>query len=433
MRALTVRRSDPRFRPLLDSPLALALAAARGGSGAWLVGGATRDAALGRGVADLDAVVEGDGEAIAGALARGLGGRLVRLGGDRFGALRVVARSGEVDLWPLAGATLESDLARRDFTINAIAVDLADGAALDPFHGLDDLASRRLRATRSTVFEEDPLRVVRLARFAATLDGFTAEPETVELARRAAPWLSEVPGERIRTELERLWSGAGFAVAQRALEQSGTWPELWRAGADASTGSPTAVPAATVFDFDLAEGPQPPPVARVAAGHVLAARGAAGSRAADAIERLAERRALPVAEARGVRRLLDLVTEAVPRDAGGVAWLLHRAGELRDVLFALASALATEVDRSAWRDAARVARRQLAERGSAILDPRPLLDGAEIGRLLGVGPGTEVGAAVRRLREAQVRGEVTTRGEAEALLLGRGVTSGRRPGPSGAD
>lgn len=414
-------------------PLARALSAARGASGAWLVGGATRDAALGRGVADLDAVVEGDGETIATALARDLGGRLVRLGGDRFGALRVVAREGEIDLWPLAGATLESDLARRDFTINAIAVDLADGAALDPFHGLDDLAARRLRATRATIFEEDPLRVVRLARFAATLDGFTAETATVELARAAASRLREVPGERIRTEIERLWSDSGFAIAQRALELSGAWPELWRPGADAAAGPPTAVPAATVLDLDLADGPQPPPVARVAAGHVVAARGAAGPLAADAIERLADRRALPVAAARGVRKLLELVTGPPPRDAGGAAWLLHRAGELHGVVFALASALATEEDRPAWRESARGARRQLEERGSALLDPRPLLDGVEIGRLLGVGPGAEIGAAVRRLREAQVRGEVTTRGEAEALVLGRGLRSDRRPGRSGAD
>lgn len=430
---MTERRSDPRFRALLATPLARALATARGDSGAWLVGGATRDAALGRGVADLDVVVEGDGEAMAAALARDLGGRLVRLGGDRFGALRVVAREGEIDLWPLAGATLESDLARRDFTINAIAVDLADGAAFDPFHGLDDLAARRLRTTRATVFEEDPLRVVRLARFAATLEDFTAEAATVELARAAASRLREVPGERIRTELERLWSGAGFAIAQQALEQSGTWPELWRPGADAVAASPTAVPVATVLDLDLAESPQPPPIARVAAGHALAARGAAGPDAADVIERLADRRALPVADARGVRRLLELVLEPPPPDAGGPAWLLHRAGDLQGVVFALASALATEEDRPAWRESARDARRQLAQRGGAILDPRPLLDGVEIGRLLGVGPGTAVGAAVRRLREAQVRGEVSTRGEAEALLLGRGLRSDCRPGSSGAD
>ena len=67
--------------------------------------------------------------------------------------------------------------------------------------------------------------------------------------------------------------------------------------------------------------------------------------------------------------------------------------------------------------------------------PATSLEAAQvvIGRLLGVGPGVEVGAAVRRLREAQVRGEVSTRAEAEALLLGRGVRSDCRPDPSDAD
>ena len=65
--------------------------------------------------------------------------------------------------------------------------------------------------------------------------------------------------------------------------------------------------------------------------------------------------------------------------------------------------------------------------------PRPLLDGDEIGRRLGLAPGAELGAAVKRLREAQVRGEVRTREEAEALLSGGEVRSDCRPGPSGAD
>jgi hypothetical protein len=430
---LTGSRPDPRFRALLASPLARALAAAGGGARAWLVGGAVRDAALGREVADLDVVVEGDGEAVAGALARALEGRLVRLGGDRFGALRVVARDGEVDLWPLAGATLASDLARRDFTVNAIAVDVADGAPIDPFGGLGDLAERRLRATRATVFDEDPLRVVRLARFAATLPAFSAEPGTVARARAAAPGLAGVPGERIRTELERLWSGATFEAAQRALEQSGAWPGLWRFDGERRPAEPSAVPSAARLDAAAGRGPDLAARAKVAGGHAIAARGASGAAAPDAIDRLAERRALPVAEARDVRRLLELATGPAPADDGAVAWLLHRAASLHALVPALGEALAEEPGRAAWRRAQAIASRLMAERGGAILDPRPLLDGVEIGRRLGLAPGAELGAAVRRLREAQVRGEVRTREEAEAMLAGRGVRSGRRPCPSGAD
>jgi tRNA nucleotidyltransferase/poly(A) polymerase len=424
---------DPRFRALLESPLARALAGAGGGAPVWLVGGAVRDVLLGREVADLDAVVEGDGEAVAAALARGLGARLVRLGGDRFGALRVVARDGEVDLWPLAGATIESDLARRDFTVNAIAIDAVTGSVLDPFGGLDDLSARRLRATRATVFEEDALRVVRLARFAATLPGFSAEPGTVARSRAAAPGLAAIPGERIRAELERLWSDAAFETAQRALEQSGAWPELWRSAPRADPAESSAIPAAARLDRACSRSGGLSARARIAGGHVLAARGAAGAAAPEAIARLAERRALPVAEAREIRRLLDLVAEAPPRDDGDVAWLLHRSAGFHALVPALAEALADEAARGSWRTVQASARRLLSERGETILEPRPLLDGVEIGSRLGIGPGAEVGAAVRRLREAQVRGEVRTREEAEALLAGRELRSDRPRGPSGAD
>jgi len=430
---LTGTRTDPRFRALLDTRLARALAAARGVTPTWLVGGAVRDSVLGREVADLDAVLEGDGEAVAGALARELGGRLVRLGGDRFGALRVVSRDGEVDLWPLTGASIESDLERRDFTVNAIAVALADGQPLDPFDGLADLAARRLRATRPTVFAEDPLRVVRLARFAATLPGFSADAETVARARAAVPGLAAIPGERIRTELERLWTDAAFEAAQRALEQCGAWPELWRPPLGLGPIVASGVAAARRLDGGLPPATTPAAPARVAAGHALAARCAAGEGAAAGIERLAERRALTVADSRETRRLLDLVAEPAPRDDGAVAWLLHRAGTLHGIVLALAAALAPEPERAAWRSAAARADRVLAERSDAILEPRPLLDGDEIGRRLGLAPGPELGAAVKRLREAQVRGEVRTREEAEALLSGREVRSGCRPDPSGAD
>lgn len=430
---MTGTRIDSRFRALLDTRLARALDAARGAGRAWLVGGAVRDSALGREVADLDAVVEGDGEPVAGALARALGGRLVRLGGDRFGALRVVSRDGELDLWPLGGTSIESDLERRDFTVNAIAVDIAEGEPLDPFGGLPDLAARLLRATRPTVFAEDPLRVVRLARFAATLPGFSATAETVAGARAAAPGLAAIPGERIRTELERLWSDSAFEAAQRELERSGAWPEIWRPPSRHEPVVPSGVAAAGRLDAGLPPAATLTGRARVAAGHALAARCAGGEEAAALIGRLAERRALTVADARDIRRLLELVAEAPPRDDGTVAWLLHRAGGLHGVVLALAGALAPEAQRAAWGAAAASADRVLAHRRDAILEPRPLLDGDEIGRRLGLAPGAELGAAVKRLREAQVRGEVRTREEAEALLSGREVRSDRRPDPSGAD
>lgn len=184
---------------------------------AWLVGGAVRDRLLGRETADYDIVVPvrtGDEvRRLARALARAAGANSFALS-DAFGAWRVIARSPgwQVDLTPLEGQTIETDLARRDLTINAIARPLGgDGALVDPAGGLADLAARRLRAVASDSFERDPLRALRLARFAGELE-FAAEPGTVALARASAPELVGVASERVFAELRRL------LTARRALD-----------------------------------------------------------------------------------------------------------------------------------------------------------------------------------------------------------------------
>jgi poly(A) polymerase len=178
----------------------------------WLVGGAVRDRVLARARTDFDIAVPGDAKAAALRLAKATGAHRFALS-DGFGAWRVIARdrSWQVDLMPLTGETIEADLGRRDLTINAIAEPLAGGPAVDPFAGLDDLASRRMRMVSARSFREDPLRVLRLARQACEL-AFTIEPETLAAARASAAGLTQVAGERVFAELKRI------VCAERALE-----------------------------------------------------------------------------------------------------------------------------------------------------------------------------------------------------------------------
>ncbi len=192
--------------------MSAALEAARqalAGRPAWLVGGAVRDAIIGRATADYDIVVEGDPGEAARAVARA-GGRAAcfELSGE-FGAWRVVARDGswQVDLERLRGETLEQDLALRDFTVNAIAEPLAGGAPIDPLGGAEDLRAGRLRAAGPASFEQDPLRVLRLARMAVELE-LEPDAETVALAAAQAPALTRVSGERVLVELRRIVASA---------------------------------------------------------------------------------------------------------------------------------------------------------------------------------------------------------------------------------
>ena len=125
---------------------------------------------------------------------------------ERFGAWRTIARdrSWQFDLTPLRGDGIEADLALRDFTVNAMARPLeASGTLVDPHGGEADVAQGLLRAVTEQSFEDDPLRVLRLARFACEL-GFDVEPATEALARRSAHRIGAVAPERSFYELRRL-------------------------------------------------------------------------------------------------------------------------------------------------------------------------------------------------------------------------------------
>jgi tRNA nucleotidyltransferase (CCA-adding enzyme) len=189
----------------------------------YLVGGAVRDLLLGRGRADLDLVVEGD----AAALAAQLGADVLEH--ERFSTAKVSLDGHEVDiaaartetyshpgaLPDVKSASLSDDLARRDFTINAIAIPLGPQPALvDPHGGRDDLAAGLLRVLHPNSFVDDPTRALRGARYAARFD-FELEAATAELI--AGVDLSTISEDRREAELLRIAAEAepvaGFARA----------------------------------------------------------------------------------------------------------------------------------------------------------------------------------------------------------------------------
>jgi putative nucleotidyltransferase with HDIG domain len=200
------------------------------GERAWVVGGAVRDRLLGRPVLDLDIAVEGDARAIARHLALVAGGPVFQLSGQ-FGAWRVHApdRVWQIDVAVLQGDSIEDDLAQRDFTINAIAEPLDGGPLLDPHDGAGDLERRCLRMVAPKSFDRDPLRVLRLARFAAGL-GFEAEAATVAAAAERAPRIVEVAQERVFGELKHVMTGdgtlEGLALMARLHLTEHVLPEL---------------------------------------------------------------------------------------------------------------------------------------------------------------------------------------------------------------
>jgi tRNA nucleotidyltransferase (CCA-adding enzyme) len=189
---------------------------------AWLVGGAVRDLMLGSDSVDLDVAVEGDALDVARELASRLGGDAKEH--DRFGTATVRAGDLTVDLATtrretyaepgalpeVEPAPLGEDLARRDFTINAMAASLATaalGELVDPHGGRENLEAGVIRVLHPGSFTDDPTRLLRAVRYEARF-GFRMDPETERFARAAiaAGTPSTVSGARIRDELLEMLS-----------------------------------------------------------------------------------------------------------------------------------------------------------------------------------------------------------------------------------
>ncbi|MCU0511421.1 MAG: CBS domain-containing protein [Anaerolineae bacterium] len=213
----------------------------------YLVGGVVRDVLLERGSSDLDFVVESDAIAFAGRLVARYGGRLHTH--PPFGTARwhlagaalpgvppqppehvdfVTARN-EFYAHPTAlptvySASVRLDLARRDFTMNTLALQLspagAAGRILDIFGGMQDIEQRLIRVLHSLSFVDDPTRILRAVRFAERLQ-FVIEPRTTELIQSALPLLRRITGERLRHELTLILQEAAPERALLKLEAAG--------------------------------------------------------------------------------------------------------------------------------------------------------------------------------------------------------------------
>jgi tRNA nucleotidyltransferase (CCA-adding enzyme) len=224
-REISTDRLGERIAALPAFP-AVREAVERAGVDARLVGGAVRDALLGRETANLDLVVEGD----QGALISALGGEAVVY--DRFETATVVVGDVPVDVarartetYPHPGALpqvrpagLDADLVRRDFTVNAMAVPVADpGTLIDLHGGLDDLRSGLLRVMHERSFADDPTRALRAARYAARLE-LGLESRTSELLRETK--LDTVSADRVAAELGKL---AAEPAARHGFELLADW------------------------------------------------------------------------------------------------------------------------------------------------------------------------------------------------------------------
>jgi len=394
--------AEELWQRLLAEPWPLPLDALPPGTA--LVGGAVRDGLLGRleHQPDLDVVVPGDALALARQLAKAHGGSCVVLDAERSIA-RLVLRGWTLDLARQEGSTLEADLGRRDFTINAIALPLpATGAAaaalVDPTGGLTHLQRRQLVAVSEANLLADPLRLLRGIRLACCLN-FELEPTSRSWIERHASQLAQVAGERVLAELEKLATdpcgetGLGLALKCGLLRS-------WVADATANDAA-TALPAlgleqAQHRGLQTEEIAWALPLARLTA--LLPPEALAGLHSS---RRLQQRsRAL-----RHWRQELGCAGgwEGLP-EAGRLALCSELEADLPALLLLLPQAETGLLER--WR---------LPD--DPLFHPKPPIDGRSLQRELAIPPGPQLGRLLEHLTLERAFGRLAAGPEARAETL----------------
>jgi poly(A) polymerase len=192
---------------------------------AFLVGGGLRDAVMGRNVRDFDFALSGAEEDLPKELARRVGGSFFWLDRERRQSRVVTGRgvnSFTFDFAPFRGRDLNEDLSLRDFTVNSLALPAtkAHSPLIDPLDGMKDITERRIRACGERSFNDDPLRLLRAIRFAATL-GFEIDGDTWSEMVKRPLLLESVAGERIRDEFFLILDASGIGLSLEMLRRSG--------------------------------------------------------------------------------------------------------------------------------------------------------------------------------------------------------------------
>jgi len=457
----------------------------------WLVGGALRDHFLGRPQPDLDFVVDREAAKLARLLSEDLRAGYYALDDERDAARVILPdQAGTLDFVRRTGASIQSDLRERDFTINALALPLeGEERLIDPLGGLQDLKDRRLRSCAGDSVLADPVRALRAVRLAVQL-GLRMEPETVLQVRAAGHQLSVVRPERVRDEFVKLLDPSAAGTAIRLMDHLGllvaVCPELDQLPGSAGDGRARSLTTlerlvelqeqlglqgslGRARNLALAEvvlqlgrfragltvhlqrrirgGRKAVQMLGFAALYAGAEAGVepSGSPADSRAAELAERRGLELrlsrAETGRIRAIVlnhwrpaQLANSGALGD-GEVYRFFRATGEagIEVVLLYLAASLArlgSAPPPGEWRSRIGIARTLFAawfERRDQVVRPRKLIAGDELASALGLQAGSLIGKLLEAIREAQADGRVGDRDS--AIQLARGLLDSGREEP----
>jgi tRNA nucleotidyltransferase/poly(A) polymerase len=187
---------------------------------AYLVGGSIRDLLLKRTPEDYDIVVPGNPEPYARKLAAVHHARAIALGKDEKRIFRVKGRDAMYDVSQAKGESIAADLLQRDFTVNAMAYDTMSGDIIDVTHGRRDLDAGQIRMVSASIFDQDPVRLLRAYRVAAQL-GFRIEKHTSDTIQKKAHLIRLAAGERIRDEWFNILEQSSISACLTDMHDTG--------------------------------------------------------------------------------------------------------------------------------------------------------------------------------------------------------------------
>ena len=421
---------DPHgWRALLD---ALADTLTQADCEGWLVGGCLRDALLGEPVGDVDVALACEPLPVAERMASRLALAIGRLG---HGTVRLAPRAfsdTHLDLTQVHGSAIYSDLARRDFTANAMALPLSARAQwlavlsgqletmpdlLDPFDGLAHLRARQLVAVAPDAFIADPGRIIRAARLRARF-GLRPGPETRQLAREAVPLLTTLSPDRVRDEMALLLALPGATEGVALLDELGALAVLYPglSGETATHALATLRQLDRLMGIDDADSATPayPALHAWSASDArrMALRLAVIQHAGESHE------GAPTSRWRLAQAALDIGDDAERLHAARL--LFDRAGKREDaatnaLLVAAACALASGTKHGETLAARADALVAIYLNDRERLIPPPLLTGKDLIETLGLSSSPDIGRTLHAVRLAQLADEISDREAALAL------------------
>lgn len=439
----------------------------------YLVGGAVRDAYLRRPIKDIDLITSGSGMKLARMIANRLGGAFYALDGERdVGRALIDTADGRLilDVARFRGADLRFDLEDRDFTINALAVDLRGdlNRVVDATGGVEDLQNKLLRRCSPQSLTNDPLRALRAVRQGVQF-GLRIEPETLRDVRAVGARLLDTSIERVRDEFFKLLALAKPAAALRIADSAGLLSVLMpqRGTLSAEQWQTTLATIERWLDIYVTISPQrtDETAAQFSLGTMVVALDRFRARLQEHISRV-------WADERSHRALMTLAVLLLPfgsDEAEAYALRLHLSNAERErlasvvaningfaemhettpiaiyrfwkrtgaagvdvILLALAKYLGAagiHLDQDDWLvqvERARLLLDAYYEQRERLVDPPALLNGNDLMRRLGIKSGPQIGELLEQIREAQVNGTVNSLDD--ALALARVYLDGRQSG-----